>query len=139
MSAAMLGVSSASDITTKSDGGSPSSNAMLRSKCDGLNFGLIGIVQSSPIFDVVPGAASSAIMGSTIVGSTVIVLQFGMVTASRCGMYRNAMAHCTALSSQMSTSSSKSIAIFGSPCFERVNMTPSACFESPAPRVLIFA
>src|SRR5687767_3155018 len=55
-------------------------------------------------------------------GSTVIVLQLGIITVPRCGMYRNAIAPCTALSSQMSTSSSNTMAIFGSPCFEQVSM-----------------
>lgn len=67
MSAAMSSVSSPSDITTRSGGGSPSSNAMLRSKCDRSNLGLMGMVQSKPIFDAVPGAASSAIIGSTVI------------------------------------------------------------------------
>jgi hypothetical protein len=38
------------------------------------------MVQSNPIFDAVPGGASSA-----IIGSTVIVLPLGRVTVSRWG------------------------------------------------------
>lgn len=60
-----------------------------------------------------------------------MVLQPGMMTVSRCGMNRNAIANFTALSSQMSMSSSKTIAIFGNANFEQVSMIPSACLPSP--------
>src|SRR5271156_6304058 len=83
-------------------GGSPSSKGAERWKSDLTHFSPHGMVQSKPILEIVAGGSSLA-----IIGSTVIVFIEGTMTVSRIGSKRNANAHLTWLSSQMSTSSSK--------------------------------
>ena len=92
------------------------------------------MVQSNPILEIVAGGSFLA-----IIGSTVIVFIEGMITVSRIGSNRNAIAHLTWLSSQMSTSSSNTYAIFGIAILDDPSITASACLASPAPCFRIFA
>src|ERR1700730_5813297 len=89
---------------------------------------------ADPIFEIVAGGSPLAIMGSTV-----IVFIEGMITVSRIGSNRNAIAHLTSLSSQMSTSSSNTYAIFGIAILDDPSITASACLASPAPCFRIFA
>jgi hypothetical protein len=83
-------------------GGSPNSNGVDRWKSDCTHFSPHGMVQSKPILEIVAGESSLA-----IIGSTVMVFMQGIITVSRIGSKRNASAHVTWLSSQRSTSPSK--------------------------------